>query len=408
MVALLAHRFADLDLADDCVQEALTAAITDWPRNGVPDNVAAWLLTVARRRALDRLRAETSAQRRTRAAAADLVEQAVPADRRGLIEEGDTVVHDERLRLVLLCCHPALNRDAQTALTLRLVGGLTTAQIAAAYLIPESTASQRILRAKQKIRSAAMPLTIPAQLDERVDVVLTVIYLIFNEGYLARGEQPLRVDLADEAIRLARTLTELLPDSPEVGGLLALMLFQRARFAGRVDDDGELVLLQHQDRSLWDRPMIAEGSAVLTAALGRRRLGSYQLQAWIAGLHALAPSYEQTDWTTIVAAYDLLAATTGSSVVRLNRAVAVGQAEGPRAGLEALAELMDAAPGDGSRGGGSELANYHLLHASRGDLLERAGEVDAAREAFERAAELAPGPAERRLLLGRIDELRRP
>jgi RNA polymerase sigma-70 factor (ECF subfamily) len=385
VTAVLAGHFGDLDLADDSVQDALVEALETWPGRGVPDNPAGWLMTVARRKGIDRLRRTSAAARRTTAAASGLIERGVPADERGLVrEEGD--VHDEHLRLVLLCCHPALGQDAQVALTLRLVGGLTTTEIAAAFLVPEPTITQRIVRAKRKIRDAAIPLSIPAALDERVDALLAVLYLVFNEGYLARASDTVvRVDLADQAIRLTRVVRTLLPDSAEVTGLLALMLFQRSRFATRVDDAGELVRLEDQDRSRWDGAMIAEANVVLQEAMARHQPGVHQLQAVIAGVHANARTAEDTDWSLVATGYAQLATLTDSPVVRLNRAVAVAMADGPLAGLT----LLDQIEG---------LDGYHLLHATRGDLLQRAGRVTEAREAFARAATLTGNPAERRLL----------
>jgi RNA polymerase sigma-70 factor (ECF subfamily) len=388
VTAVLARHFGDLDLADESVQDALVEAVETWATRGVPENPAGWLMTVARRKGIDRLRRTASAARRTTAAGPDLLERDEPAAGRGLvIEEGD--VRDEHLRLVLLCCHPALNRDAQVALTLRLVGGLTTTEIAAAFLVPEPTITQRIVRAKRKIRDAAIPLSIPAALDERVDSVLAVLYLVFNEGYLARSsDSVVRVDLADEAIRLARVVGTLLPDSAEVAGLLALMLFQRSRFGTRVDRDGDLVRLEDQDRSRWDGAMIAEANEILGSAMALHSPGVHQLQAVIAGLHANARTAADTDWSLVAVAYAQLALLTDSPVVRLNRAVAVGMADGPLAGLAML---------EGVEG----LEAYHLFHAGRGDLLERAGRTTEARAAFALAATLTDNPAERRLLLRR-------
>ena len=392
VTAILAARFGDLDLADEAVQEALVEAVATWPARGVPDNPPAWLLTVARNKALDRLRRTTSAARRTRAVAPDLLERDRPPDERGLLMDDPTVT-DEHLRLVLLCCHPALNRDAQVALTLRLVGGLTTTEIAAAYLVPEPTITQRIVRAKRKIRTAGIPLAVPAALDERIDALLQVLYLVFNEGYLSRGaDAATRVDLADESIRLTRVARSLLPDSAEVAGLLALELFQRSRFATRVDGAGVLVRLEQQDRRLWDSDLVDEANRVLSDAIRMLRPGPYQLQAVIAAEHANARTAPDTDWPTIATAYAQLAAVTDSPVVRLNQAVAVGMADGPLAGLALLDQLEG-------------LEGYHLLHAAYGDLQARAGQPDDARAAFERALELTDNPAEQGLLRSRIAEL---
>jgi RNA polymerase sigma-70 factor (ECF subfamily) len=392
VTAILAHRFADLDLADESVQDALVEALGTWPARGVPDNPAAWLLTVARHKALDRLRRTTSAARRTRAVAPDLLERDRRADERGLLMDDETVT-DEHLRLVLLCCHPALNRDAQVALALRLVGVLTTAEIAAGYLVPEPTITQRIVRAKRKLRDAGIPLAVPAALEERVDALLQALYLVFNEGYLSRsGTAVTRVDLADEAIRLTRVARTLLPESAEVAGLLALELFQRSRFATRVGADGTLVRLEQQDRRRWDADLVVAGNRGLAEALAMLRPGPYQLQAVIAAEHANARTAADTDWSTIATAYAQLAAVTGSPVVRLNQAVAVGMADGPLAGLA----LLDAVQG---------LDDYHLLHASYGDLYARAGLPDRARPAFTRAIELTDNAAERDLLRQRLAEL---
>jgi RNA polymerase sigma-70 factor (ECF subfamily) len=387
VIALLAHRFGDLDLADDAVQDALLEAL-QW--NEIPDNPAAWLYTVARNRAIDRLRREASARRRLLSAAPDLLSasdhsaQEVPAM---IVEHTD--VGDEHLRLALLCCHPALDRDSQVALTLRLVGGLTTVEIAAAFLLPEATLAQRIVRAKRKIRDAGIPLTIPAALDERVEALLTVLYLIFNEGYLSRGSTAtVRVDLVDEAVRLTRQALTLLPGNAEVEGLLALELFTRARSDARIAG-GELVLLEDQDRTTWNLSEIDAANRVLVAALARMSPGPFQLQAVIAAHHANAPTAADTDWPAIAGAYAQLSAMTASPVVALNHAVAVAMADGPRAGLV----LLDRIAG---------LDDYHLYWAARGELLVRSGDKDASARAFRRARELATNPAEQRHLDRRI------
>ncbi|MET1005271.1 MAG: sigma-70 family RNA polymerase sigma factor, partial [Propionibacteriaceae bacterium] len=333
VVALLANHFRDLDLADDSVQDALEEAVTRWPVTGVPDNPAGWLLTVARRKALDRLRRAASAHRRTMAAAPDLMpHDPDPSPPPMTIDHAG--IRDDQLRLILLCCHPALDSDAQVALTLRLVGGLTTPEIAAAFLLPESTLAQRIVRAKRKIRDARIPLVIPAALAERVSTVLRVLYLVFNEGYLARGTggDPVRVDLADEAIRLTGLLIDVVPDSAEAKGLLALELFHRSRMASRVDHDGELVLLEDQDRSRWDLAQIQLANRVLGDAVAQQTPGAFQLQAMIAGYHAGARTAAETDWPAIVWLYDQLVRQHDSPVVRLNRAVAVAMADGPQVG----------------------------------------------------------------------------
>lgn len=393
VLALLARQFRDLDLADEAVQDALASAAATWPARGVPGNPAGWLLTVARNRAIDRLRREASARRRTRAAAADLiVEQAAHGtpDRPTMIDdEHARPLADDQLRLMLLCCHPALDRDAQVALTLRLVGGLTTTEIAAGLLLQETTLAQRIVRAKRKIRDAGIPLTIPADVAERFDVVLGVLYLIFNEGYLSRtSDAVVRIDLVDEAIRLTETLAAISDDHPEVLGLLALQRFHRARTATRTDPAGDLILLEDQDRARWDRREIAAAGNVLLRALRQMRPGPYQLQAIIARHHAVAPSPADTDWPAIVTAYAQLVAITGSPVARLNHAVAVAMADGPEAGLAALDRI------DG-------LDRYHLFHAARGELLARAGRPSDASAAFTTALALTTNEAERRHLVRR-------
>lgn len=395
VLALLARRFGDLDLADESVQDALTEAARTWPERGVPANPAGWLLAVARRKAIDRLRRTSSARRRTLAAAPELATGADPTPPRPedalvLDDPDDLPVDDDQLRLVLLCCHPALGRDAQVALILRLVGGLSTPEIAAAFLLPEATLAQRIVRAKRKIRDAGIPLRIPADLDSRIEVVLAVLYLVFNEGYLSRSDsgQVVRVDLVDEAVRLTELVAALVPDHPEVLGLLTLQRFHRARLATRTDAEGELVLLEDQDRTCWDRAEIAAANGLLHRAIGLMRPGPYQLQAVIAGYHANAPTHADTDWPAIATAYRQLVAMTGSPVVQVNHAVAVAMADGPGAGLALLRSL------DGVDG-------YHLFHVARAELLVRAGRRAEAVEAFARARELTGNPAEQRHLVRR-------
>jgi len=389
VLALLARRFGDLDLAHDAVQDALAEAVEHWPVDGVPDNPAGWLYTVARNRAIDLVRRAASAERRTLAAAPDILARSEPDEEGDELVVDDAEVGDEHLRLVLLCCHPALDRDTQVALTLRLVGGLTTAEIAAAFLVPEPTLAQRIVRAKRKIRDAGIPLSIPASLDERVDALLTVLYLIFNEGYLSRGAAGLRVDLADEAVRLTGQAVALLPGNAEVEGLLALELLTRARVAARTDGAGELVLLDDQDRSAWNLAEIRRGNAVLATALARMQPGTFQLQALIAAQHSNARTAADTDWPAIAALYRQLESMTASPVVALNRTVAVAMADGPGAGLAMLGSLEG-------------LDGYHLFHAARAELLLRAGRPLEAAASFERALELVVNPAERRHLKRRL------
>ncbi len=398
MLALLARRFG-IDLAEEAVQDALGEATRVWPRQGVPSNPPAWLMTVAKRKAIDRIRRDASARRRTREAALDRGAEGsgvgVDRDASGHVHRPELIVDDhldapDQLRLMLLCCHPALERDTQVALTLRLVGGLTTAEIAAAFLVPEATLAQRIVRAKRKIRDAGIPLAIPADLDGRVDALLAVLYLVFNEGYLSRSGNGadggvMRVDLADEAIRLTARLGELVPHHAETDGLLALQLFHRSRSQTRTDAAGELVLLDRQDRSRWDLATIRDANVVLARALRRMQPGPYQLQAVIAAHHANARTAADTDWPAIARLYAQLAAMTRSPVVRLNHAIAVAMADGPHIGLALLDDLEG-------------LDGYHLFHSARGELLARAGDLGAARDAFERALTLTENPVERRHL----------
>ncbi len=386
MLALLARRFRDLDAADDAVQDALVTALTAW-QSGIPDNPAAWLYTVARNSLIDQVRRAEASRRQLRAAAPELV--AEYEEEPDMIQD-DSALGDERLRLLLLCCHPALDQDTQVALTLRLAGGLSSAEVAAAYLLPEATLAQRIVRAKRKIRDAGMPLSIPANLEERVGVLLRVLYLIFNEGYLSRGSGHVtRVDLITEAIRLTRQVVDELPSSAEAEGLLALELFHHARSSSRVDGIGELVLLEKQDRSAWDLVEITEANRRLRSAMARMTPGPYQVQAIIAGHHANARTADDTDWSAIAELYAQLARMSPNPVVELNRAVAIALADGPLAGLAVLDRL-------------SGLDEYHLFHATRGELLDRAGRP--ARASFERARELTTNEAERRHLARRAAE----
>jgi RNA polymerase sigma-70 factor (ECF subfamily) len=391
VLALLTRRFGDLDAADDAVQDALITALTAW-QSGVPESPAAWLYTVARNTLIDQVRRDRASRRRLEASAPELTAHHTTTDAE---EEDDLIMDasslgDERLRLLLLCCHPALDRDTQVALTLRLAGGLTAAEVAAAYLLPEATLTQRVVRAKRKIREAGMPLTIPANLDERVDALLRVLYLIFNEGYLSRGSAHVtRVDLVLEAIRLTRQVVDELPASAEAEGLLALELYHHARSGTRVNGLGELVLLEHQDRTGWNLDVITEANARLHSAMTRMSPGPYQVQAIIAGHHANARTAADTDWAAIAELYAQLGRMAPNPVVELNRAVAIAMADGPLAGLAVLDRLTG-------------LDEYHLFHATRGELLARAGRPAAA--SFERALQLTSNEAERRHLARRAAE----
>ena len=372
VVASLTRRFGDLDVAEDATSEALLVALERWPVDGTPPNPGGWLTTTATRKALDRLRREQ--QREVKHLASVMVLDDTPHEPTGAVE-------DDRLRLVFTCCHPALAPEARVALTLRLLGGLTVAEIAAAFLVPETTMAQRITRAKAKIKGTHLPFRVPRAEDlaDRLDAVLAVLYLIFNEGYLATaGDAPVRAELTDEAVRLARLLHGLLPEEPEVTGLLALMLLTDARRAVRVAD-GELVPLDQQDRSGWDRTLVAEGHALVRACLARGRPGRYQVLAAVGAVHTDARTWSETDWAQIATLYDQLWALDPSPVVALNRAVAVAELDGPEVALS-LVERLD-------------LTTYHPWHATRADLLRRLGRSAEARAAYDAAIATSDNPA---------------
>ena len=386
VLATLIRLLGDFDLAEEALHEAFRAAMEQWPEQGVPDNPRAWLVSTGRFKAIDQLR------RQARFQALDDVEE--PAG--GEAWDGEHL-EDDRLRLVFTCCHPALAADAQVALTLREVCDLTTEEIASAFLATPPTIAQRIVRAKNKIRDARIPYEVPGrrELPERLEAVLRVVYLVFNEGYFASsGESLTRQHLSAEAIRLGRLLLELLPES-EVRGLLALMLLQESRRAARSDAEGQPVLLEEQDRSLWDRELIAEGEAQIQAAFGSGEIGPYCLQAAIAALHAEAPSVEATDWAQIVGLYDVLLGAAPSPVIELNRAVALAMRDGAEAGLRQVEAILE-------RG---ELGDYHLAHAARADLNRRLGRWGEARNAYQRALQLSQQGMDRQFLERRLAEL---
>jgi RNA polymerase sigma-70 factor (ECF subfamily) len=392
ILATLIRLLGDFELAEDALHDAFRAALERWPNEGVPANPRAWLISTGRFKAIDamrrRVRLDSSQSAITDQLYAD-TSDAGPVD--------DKSVEDDRLRLIFTCCHPALPPEARTALTLREVCGLTTEEIARAFLASPPTLAQRIVRAKAKIRDARIPYQVPSptELPERLDTVLQVIYLVFNEGYSASsGASLTRSDLSSDAIRLGRLLLELLPE-PEVMGLLALMLLQESRRAARVSPTGDLILLEDQDRSLWNREQIAEGKALVERALSSRRFGPYTLQAAIAAVHADAANAAATDWAQIVALYNLLARVEPSPVVELNRAVAVAMRDGPEAGLTLIDGILE-------RG---ELADYHLAHSARAELCRRIGRTAEARAAYERALELTQQEPERRFLERRLQKL---
>lgn len=405
LIASLARIVRDVGLAEELAQDALVAALESWPRSGIPDNPGAWLMAAAKNRALDQLRRYRMLEHKHAELAAemDLLHDITTRDRADAVDDAlDDDIGDDLLRLVFTACHPVLSFDARVALTLRLVGGLSTAEIARAFLVPEPTIAQRLVRAKRTLAEARVPFEVPrgAELEARLAAVLDVIYLVFNEGFAATaGEDWMRPALCEEALRLGRILVGLAPDEPEVHGLAALMEIQASRFRARVGADGEPVLLMDQDRSRWDPLLIRRGLAALerAEALGGA-LGPFALQAAIAACHARARTASDTDWPRIVALYDALAQLMPSPVVELNRAVAVGMAFGPAAGLEAVDALVEE----------PALKGYHLLPSVRADLLAKLGRRDEAADEWERAAALTRNVRERSLLLARADSLREP
>jgi RNA polymerase sigma-70 factor (ECF subfamily) len=393
LVAGLIRRFGDIDLAEESLGDALVVALQTWPDQGRPPNPGAWLATTAANKAIDRIRRESTRDARHTEATAMTLRRPDPLLEAGAVTEQDGAIADDRLRLIFTCCHPALAPDAQIALTLRLLGGLTSVEIARAFLVPESTMAQRLTRAKRKIKTAGIPYRVPqaADLPRRIDAVLTVLYLIFNEGYLSTSaDDPIRDELCTEAIRLTRVVRTLLPEEPEVTGLLALMLLIQARRPARLQED-MLVPLAEQDRSRWDRALIGEGHDLVRACLHRNRPGPYQIQAAINAVHTDAVVAERTDWGQIVALYGQLRAVRPSPVVELNRAVAVAEMDGPAVGL-ALVEPLD-------------LTGYPAWHVTRADLLRRLDRPADAAAAYDRAIELTENPAEQAFLRRKAAQL---
>jgi RNA polymerase sigma-70 factor (ECF subfamily) len=382
VIATLIRLFGDIDLAEEAVQDAFVVATERWPETGLPPNPGGWIVTTARNRAIDRLRRESSREER-HAHAVELQLQSEPDPLEGPLT-------DDRLRLIFTCCHPALDTSARVALTLRLLGGLQTPEIARAFLVPEATMGQRLVRAKRKIKAANIPYRVPADADlpDRLGAVLTVVYLIYNEGYSASsGEELMRSDLALEAMRLAGLLTNLMPDEPEATGLLALLLLSESRRGARVASDGSMVLLADQDRNLWDRELIDQGQELVRACLRRNRPGPFQIQAAIAAVHSDAVDAEDTDWRQILSLYDMLMMQAATPVVALNRAVAVAEVYGAADALSLLDDM--------------DLERYHLFHATRAELLRRLGDVGAADDAYGEALALVSNDVERRFLVER-------
>ena len=386
-VATLTRIFGDISLAEDAVQDAFVIAVDRWPRDGVPGNPAGWIVTTARHRAVDLVRRSRRGRELTEQVASDRLRRQSTAD-----PETSDVMRDDQLRLVFTCCHPALRVEHQVALTLRLIAGLTPAEVASAFLVSEETMAKRLVRAKYKIKAAHIPYRVPDdnELPDRLRAVLSVLYLVYNTG----ADNVARRHLRAEAIRLTRLLAALMPDEPEVSGLLALTLLGDARVPAR-GDEADMVLLKDQDRTLWDRSLIAEGHALVLSCMRRRRLGPFQIQAAIQALHCAAPRYEDTDWPAILRFYDRLLAFMPTPIVALNRAVAAAEAQGPAVGLSLLDEIAD------------ELATYHLLHASRGSMLHRLGRQQEAAEEYDRAANLAKTEREIQFLRRQSETIKR-